>query len=439
MKKVENMNLRSEEVQDIMGQIPSWILRCGNVIVLLVVLLLVIGSYFFEYPDTLAANVIITNSTPPIDVVANASGNLDFLNVKNKGKVEREQVLAVIHSTSNYKDVMFLKNKLLKWISEKESVCNIAECLASKNLQLGELQDEYLEVCQNAFKLNLFKNRGYYDRKIKENRKKLRFEANIDREKEQVLKLYSEQEKILKATYLRDSTLFGLGLISAEEYEKSSAVFLQGKQATFNSMMGVQEMKRQIVGSQENIIDLGNENDEKLEAYEQNLQNSLQKMLAMILEWERLYVMKSPIGGTVNLVGAFGKKQYVNVKDIMFVVAPTVQEMSIGKAYLKADGFGKISVGQKVMVFVNNYPEEEFGYIMGLVSSVSDTPTADGLYMIDITFPNGLKTIYNKMIPSSKQLIGTAKIIIQNRRLSEWFLQPIRKMLKSQQAMKKEI
>lgn len=64
---------------------------------------------FFEYPDTLAANVIITNSTPPIDVVANASGNIELLNVKNKDNVRKGQVLAVVHSTSNYKDVMFLK------------------------------------------------------------------------------------------------------------------------------------------------------------------------------------------------------------------------------------------------------------------------------------------------------------------------------------------
>ena len=183
-------------------------------------------------------------------------------------------------------------------------------------------------------------------------------------------------------------------------------------------MIEVQEMKRQMLGNQENIIDLDNENDEKLELFEQDLQNSLQKMMAMILEWEQQYVMKSPIEGTVNLVGAFGKKQYVNVKDLMFVIAPTIHETSIGKAFFKADGLGKISVGQKVMVFVNNYPEEDFGYIMGLVS---------------------LKTIYNKFIPSSKQLIGSAKIIIKNRRLSDWFLLPIRKIIKSQQAIKKEI
>lgn len=439
MKLIEQIDFRSEEVQDVMGKIPSWILRCGNLVILFVVLLLIIGSYFFEYPDTLAANVIITNSTPPIDVVANASGNIELLNVKNKDNVRKGQVLAVVHSTSNYKDVMFLKKNLFKWIKEKETVGNIVECLANKNLQLGELQEQYLEVCQNAFKLNSFKSRKYYDRKIIGNRKKLQFDSNIDRQKEQMLKLYTEKEKILKATYLRDSTLFNLGLISAEEYEKSCIVFLQGKQEAFNCMIEVQEMKRQMLGNQENIIDLDNENDEKLELFEQDLQNSLQKMMAMILDWEQQYVMKSPIEGTVNLVGAFGKKQYVNVKDLMFVIVPTIHETSIGKAFFKADGLGKISVGQKVMVFVNNYPEEDFGYIMGLVSSVSDTPTADGLYMVDITFPNGLKTIYNKFIPSSKQLIGSAKIIIKNRRLSDWFLLPIRKIIKSQQAIKKEI
>ena len=153
-------------------------------------LLLIIGSYFFEYPDTLAANVIITNSTPPIDVVANASGNIELLNVKNKDNVCKGQVLAVVHSTSNYKDVMFLKKNLFKWIKEKETVDNIVETLANKNLQLGELQEEYLEVCQNAFKLNSFKSRKYYDRKIIGNRKKLQFDANIDRQKEQMLKLY---------------------------------------------------------------------------------------------------------------------------------------------------------------------------------------------------------------------------------------------------------
>jgi len=271
MKFIEQIDIRSEEVQDVMGKIPSWILRCGNLVILFVVLLLIIGSYFFEYPDTLAANVIITNSTPPIDVVANASGNIELLNVKNKDNVRKGQVLAVVHSTSNYKDVMFLKRNLFKWIKEKETVDNIVESLANKNLQLGELQEEYLEVCQNAFKLNSFKSRKYYDRKIIGNRKKLQFDSNIDRQKEQMLKLYTEKEKILKATYLRDSTLFNLGLISAEEYEKSCVVFLQGKQEAFNCMIEVQEMKRQMLGNQENIIDLDNENDEKLEIYEQDL------------------------------------------------------------------------------------------------------------------------------------------------------------------------
>ncbi|MBC8620117.1 hypothetical protein H8788_20470, partial [Parabacteroides faecis] len=46
-KKIE---LRSEEVQEVMGQIPAWIVRWGITLLFVVVLALLVGSYFFIYP-----------------------------------------------------------------------------------------------------------------------------------------------------------------------------------------------------------------------------------------------------------------------------------------------------------------------------------------------------------------------------------------------------
>ncbi|WP_421920336.1 HlyD family efflux transporter periplasmic adaptor subunit [Marinifilum sp.] len=50
-EKKENIELRSEKVRNIIGQIPSWIIRSGITVIFVVVIFLLTGSYFFHYPD----------------------------------------------------------------------------------------------------------------------------------------------------------------------------------------------------------------------------------------------------------------------------------------------------------------------------------------------------------------------------------------------------
>ena len=79
----------------------------------------------------------------------------------------------------------------------------------------------------------------------------------------------------------------------------------------------------------------------------------------------------------------------------------------------------------------NNYPDEEYGFIEGLVSGISDIPDKDGNYIVDITFPYNLKTSYGKVLPQTKQILGTAQIIIKDKRLIENFIQPIENIFRS--------
>lgn len=49
----DNIELRSEKVRNIIGQVPSRIIRSGITTLFVVVMILLTGSYFFRYPDTL--------------------------------------------------------------------------------------------------------------------------------------------------------------------------------------------------------------------------------------------------------------------------------------------------------------------------------------------------------------------------------------------------
>ncbi len=58
-KKIDEISLHSEEVQDLLGRVPSWIIRNGMIIVVIVLLILFSGSWMFKYPDIIPAPVVV--------------------------------------------------------------------------------------------------------------------------------------------------------------------------------------------------------------------------------------------------------------------------------------------------------------------------------------------------------------------------------------------
>ena len=49
-----------------------------------------------------------------------------------------------------------------------------------------------------------------------------------------------------------------------------------------------------------------------------------------------------------------------------------------GKSAASVQGGGKSQLGQRVNVRINNFPDQEFGYLIGTVQSISNVPTAGG-------------------------------------------------------------
>jgi hypothetical protein len=60
-KKIDEIELHSKEVQDLMGRMPSWLIRNGIVMLILLLMVLVAGSWVFKYPDVITAPVVVTS------------------------------------------------------------------------------------------------------------------------------------------------------------------------------------------------------------------------------------------------------------------------------------------------------------------------------------------------------------------------------------------
>ena len=56
------IELRSEKVRHIIGEIPSRIVRYGITVITFVILGLLVGAYFIPYPETISAKVQVINA-----------------------------------------------------------------------------------------------------------------------------------------------------------------------------------------------------------------------------------------------------------------------------------------------------------------------------------------------------------------------------------------
>lgn len=57
-----DIELRSEKTRKLIGQIPPYLVRCGTLIITVIVLALLAAAYFVPYPQKIDAKVIVTNS-----------------------------------------------------------------------------------------------------------------------------------------------------------------------------------------------------------------------------------------------------------------------------------------------------------------------------------------------------------------------------------------
>lgn len=77
------LEIRSEEIQEIMGSVPKWLTRWGSTIVLATLVLLLIGAFFFPYPDVVNARVRLELKRPPELIKTGQSGTLTQLAVRS--------------------------------------------------------------------------------------------------------------------------------------------------------------------------------------------------------------------------------------------------------------------------------------------------------------------------------------------------------------------
>ncbi len=426
----KDFDLRSEDVQDVMGNVPPAILRWGITVIALVVLLLLIGCFIFKYPDTITGKVTLTTEVPPANVLARASGKIDKLYVANNQQVKADEMLAVIQNPASTADIQLLSNRLQAWDSDQPNALSARKLLDNKPLSLGSVQLAYTYFQQTLTAYLRFQALQYHPRKLQlQERKVSDQEINLGEMKRRSV-LLQQQVASTQVIWKRDSMLNRKGLMSDEEYELSRNKMLQNQQSFSALLSEIKMAEMDINTSEGNVLDLRKDFVDNESIYLLQLRTATEQLRTELNSWERNYLLVSPINGMVNLMGYWSDNQNVELGKTVFSVIPTVKTLPVCTMLLPAQGSGKVAVGQRANVRLTNFPDQEFGYLEGRVEHISDTPDPDGMYVVEIRFPKGLVTNYGVQLPIDRQMQGSAEIITEDIRLIVRFFNPIKKMLK---------
>ena len=224
-KKYKPIELRSEEVQEIMNKVSPWILRSGITLLFLIVTMLLIGSWFFKYPDVIQAEITVTSQEPPAGVIARSAGKIDEIYVVNSSEVRKGEPLAVINNPADTDDMLTLLMNMELWKMSGFDIDQVKSLFPSRSVSLGTIQSVYAAFLNS---LNDYINHmelDYYPKKIASQKEQLLVqEEYINKLKEQmpvILEQYNTSNNIFK----RDSVLFSRDVISENEYELAKSSF----------------------------------------------------------------------------------------------------------------------------------------------------------------------------------------------------------------------
>lgn len=419
-----------DEIQEILGHPPGWILRWGITVILFVVAMLLVLSWVVKYPDVIPASIELTTENPVIPLVARQSGKLSLLLVQDQEKVDSGQVLAILENPANYVHIQQLAAMLDQTDQLEEAA--ILDLNWPKNLDLGPLQSTYASFTQKLSDYAFFGEQRAVYRKIRSLREQKENLFNLNKSLERQRGTLQEEKNLAQTKLERDQELLKSGAVSKEDVERSKAAVLQYDRQLENLTTQVLNNEVRIENLEVQIIDLQQRRKEDQNFKELSIQEHLDRLKGDLDAWRQEYALIAPVDGQVVMSTIWSPQQPVAAgTEVMLIVPEEGTGAKFGRGELPIAGSGKVEEGFDVNISLAGYPSQEFGQLRGTVKKIAPVPLNKATYLVEISLPDPLITTYKDTIPFSPQLSGTAEIITEDRRLIERFLDKIWDLFKN--------
>lgn len=416
--KPKELELRSTIVQEILGYIPHWMIRWG---ITLFAILLVMGlfiAWLIKYPDVLAGKGRLTSAVPPIVLQTTQPGTISRLYVSDNVIVDAHAPLAEIQSGLSGSAIAYLK----KWIPLVEQEL-AKHCFSIQQHDpihtytgtLGPAQEAYNHIQTEIHRhISTFQNDHHQTQYQYITEKMAHTKSLLAITKKQLT--YTQRIVMQeKAKFHAKQKLYQKKMLSQVDFFEQEASLLRKLEQVANIEKDIVGHQMTLGEQQKTLKELQfthRQNRTLLESTIRGILQSLQKEVAL---WKQNYQLVAPFAGRICHLDRWITDQQVSSGQALFAVVPT-DEHYIVELHLPSTGYGKITKGQLARIQLPAYPEQEYGYLQGIVASMALVPHAD-TYRVTLTLSKGLTTNYDKKITFKPNMECTAEIITEDMRL----------------------
>lgn len=426
----DDINLRSGDVQEILGRAPGWLVRWGTGTLFTVIVILIAGSGIFTYPDIVRAPVVITKENPPSVLIARATGRPEAIFTADGARVERSDTLAVLENPARYQDIF----RLGRYVNYFNTIIHSGSSLISASipggLMLGEVQPAYNEFSSALNDYRMFIQQDFYESKIAaltaELDEYLNYRENLERQRS----LSRRDLELSLLRFRRDSALYDAKVISSAEFENAQALILDKEKVLETASLSLSDAGITIARLRQSIADTRLEKEEKSQRLYTSLVNSFRQLESSLSAWENKFLLIAPTSGTLNYLSVWSSLQELTIGEAVFSIVPEEMGRLHARLILPFRGAGKVRPGQRVNIKLDGYPYMEFGMVQGVVHSVSAGPLERGFPAV-VSLTDGARTSFGYELEVVRELPGTAEISTDEISLLTRLFNPLRHLMRN--------
>ncbi|RZF60229.1 HlyD family efflux transporter periplasmic adaptor subunit [Sphingobacterium corticibacterium] len=421
-KNYQEEEVHSEDLQEIIAKPPSWLLQRGISFVLLTILLILGLSVFIRYPEIVPANMKLTTVDAPKIVVSRTAGHLVKLLVEEGTPVTPDMDLAYMESTADHTQVLALLERLKSIRAKDNILLNLEHIAPPQSMDLGELQNDY-----HNFYLAYLNYRAIDKEGIFNKRKAilLRELANTDDQNRHIQESYELQKRELalaEEEYNKYRILAEKKIVSQMELQQKEALLLSKRQS-------IPQMENNLITNNSSLLakskELSEIDNQILEESKKFLQ-ALNSFISSAENWKKQYVLSSSSTGKLIYGSFLQEGQLVQNGQEMFYVY-TKNEDFYGEMYIPQQASSKVGVGQEVLIKVRSYPYQEYGYLHGKISYLSDIPLQDSVFFSKVDL---IRTAQDSLIKLKPGIRADAEIITEDQSIFKRIWMNLTKSLK---------
>ena len=420
---------QEQELQEMLGYPPGWILRSGITLVFGVITIALMLSWLIRYPDKLSARMTIIQSVPPHEIRPLISARIDTIFLADGTEVSIGEKIAILESATNWQDVEKIEHLL--------QLYDLGDHLPwPKNLILGNLQSQYATFLEALSDLNFYNDRTIFEERKEAAKNEITSLQELEDAYSMQRQYFLKEKTLIQKNLNRTETLYKEGVSSTIELEEQEKQVLQYEQKLKNiditllqNQLRIKQLKAQLSENKDEYQRNKNSLELKLSQAKRTLKGSIE-------EWYNQHVLTSPISGKLEWNRSINNYYTVVAGNLLGMVVPqNDDDHAVAQLYVAVNGIGKIALNAPVRISLDAYPEHEFGKIFAQVDEISLAPTnynnTNPEYILKVNLPDALKTTYGKDLVLKPNMSGKAVIITKDRRILERIFQQFMNVLKN--------